>query len=107
MKVLFFFACLLVAASSSPSPRNALTCEICVDIVTDFDNWLTSDKTEAEIVDYIKQLCHTLGQLIAGFEATCNFLIESQLPGIIDDLVNSNLDPLTVCTSGALAGSCP
>jgi ATP/maltotriose-dependent transcriptional regulator MalT len=78
-----------------------------VDIVTDFDEWLTSDKTEQEIITFVEELCHAIGQLITGFEATCNALVEAQLPAIIDDLVNSNLDPLTVCTSGALMGSCP
>ena len=51
-----------------------------MDIVTDIDEWLTSDKTEQEIVDFVKELCHALGSIIPGFEATCNFLMESQLP---------------------------
>ena len=36
--------------------RNELTCEICVDIITDIDEWLTSDKTEQEIIDFISQV---------------------------------------------------
>merc|ERR1712018_947948 len=88
-----------------PWPRNELTCQICVDIVTDLDNWLTDDKTEQEIVDFVKQLCAAIGQLIPGFEATCDFLIESQLPSIIDGLVNDNLDPTTICTQ--VLGACP
>ncbi len=39
------------------------------------------------------QLCDVLDALIPGFGATCNFLIQSQLPGIIDGLVNDNLNP--------------
>merc|ERR1739845_77841 len=89
----------------APRPRNELTCQICVDIVTDLDNWLTDDKTEQEIVDFVKQLCAALGQLIPGFQATCDFLIESQLPSIIDGLVNDNLDPTTICTQ--TLGACP
>ena len=41
-------------------------------------------------MDFVKELCHALGQIIPGFEATCDFLIESQLPGIIDGLVPSH-----------------
>merc|ERR1719466_184833 len=104
MKTLLFLSFLILATTASLAPRNDLTCQICVDIITDLDNWLTSDKTEAEIVEYAKEICHALGQLIAGLEATCNFLMESQLPGIIDNLVHSKLD---VCTTGALGGSCP
>ena len=62
-----------------------------MDIVTDIDEWLTSDKTEQEIVDFVKELCHALGSIIPGFEATCNFLMESQLPGIIDGLVREGI----------------
>merc|ERR1739840_14515 len=105
MKVLLLLAALLGAALASPRTTNQLTCDICIDIVTDLDNWLTDDKTEQEIVDFVKQLCAALGQLIPGFEATWDFLIESQLPSIIDGLVNDNLDPTTICTQAL--GACP
>jgi hypothetical protein len=36
--------------------RNELTCDICVDIITDIDEWLTSDKTEQEIIDFVSQV---------------------------------------------------
>ncbi len=36
--------------------RNELTCDICIDIITDIDEWLTSDKTEQEIVDFVSQV---------------------------------------------------
>ena len=41
---------------SAPQTKNELTCEICIDIITDLDNWLTSDKTEQEIVDFMKEV---------------------------------------------------
>merc|ERR1712189_45729 len=91
MKVLLLISCLVMAAMAAPNTRNDLTCQICMDIVTDFDEWLTSDKTEQEIVDFVKEICHALGQ--------------AQLPALIDDLVNKNLDPLEVCTNGAFMGS--
>merc|ERR550534_808577 len=94
MKLLLLACALALAQGGAPRPRNDLTCQICADIV----NWLTEDKTEQEIVDFVKQLCAAIGQLIPGFEATCDFLIESQLPSIIDGLVNDNLDPTTICT---------
>ena len=45
-----------MAAMAAPNTRNDLTCQICMDIVTDFDEWLTSDKTEQEIVDFVKEV---------------------------------------------------
>merc|ERR1712080_630657 len=88
--VLLLASAFALSQGGAPMPRNELTCQICVDIVTDLDNWLTDDKTEQEIVKFVKQLCAAIGQLIPG--------IESQLPSIIDGLVNDNLDPTTTCT---------
>ena len=51
------------------------------------------------------QICAALGAIISGFEATCNLLVGSQLPGIIEGFVNDNLDPTQVCTE--IMGACP
>merc|ERR1711915_998037 len=69
------------------------------------DEFLTSETTENEIVAFVEQLCSALGQIIDGFEATCKFLVESQLPAIIEGLVNDNLKPDQICTD--LLGACP
>ena len=36
--------------------RNELTCDICVDVMTDLDEFITSDTTEEEIVNFVKQV---------------------------------------------------
>merc|ERR1712045_563446 len=97
--------CLVLCVSAIPQTRNELTCNICMDIMTDLDNFITSETTEQQIVDQIKEICKALGQIIDGFEATCNFLVSSQLPGIIDAFVHDNMDPTQVCTE--LFGACP
>ena len=51
------------------------------------------------------QLCAGLGQIIPNFEATCNFIIQSQIPALIDAFVHDNLDPTQVCTD--VFGACP
>merc|ERR1712192_386597 len=101
MKVAFFLLSALVASSIAvPKSRNGLTCSICIDIITDLDNFITSDTTEDQIVQFFKELCHTLGGLLgASIEEQCNALMESQLPAIIDGLVNDNLNPQQVCDS--------
>merc|ERR1711936_157353 len=78
-------SCLVL--SSLSAPKNALTCTICLDVVTDLDNFITSDTTEQQIVDPVKQFCAALGAILPQLEATCNGLVESQLPAIIDGLV--------------------
>ena len=54
MLKLLVVSCLLGLAVSMPQAKNELTCEICVDVITDLDNWLTSDATEQDIVDFVK-----------------------------------------------------
>merc|ERR1711881_17611 len=105
MKVLLVLDSLVLAASALVQPRNELTCSICMDIMQDLDDFITSDTTEQEIVDFIKQICHTLGQVIPNFEATCNFIVTSQLPAIIDAFVHDNMAPTQVCTS--MFAACP
>merc|ERR1712038_280974 len=105
MKIaLFLFTCILASVSSKPKDGNALTCAICIDLVTDIDEFLTSDTTEDQIVQFVEQLCKALGTILPAFEATCNALVESQLPAIIDGLVNDNLNPQEICTNIA---ACP
>merc|ERR1711972_1201141 len=85
--------------------KNDLTCSIWLDIITDLDNFITSDTTEDQIVAFAKEICHTLGSLLgASIEEQCNTLMETQLPTIIDGLVNDNLNPQQVCDS---IGMCP
>merc|ERR1712045_1019692 len=86
MKAALFLLSALVASSQAvPKSRNELTCSICIDIITDLDNFITSDTTEDQIVAFFKELCNTL--------------METQLPAIIDGLVNDNLNPQQVCDS--------
>merc|ERR1711928_14198 len=65
MKAAFFLLSALVATSLAvPKSRNELTCSICIDIITDLDNFITSDTTEDQIVQFAKELCHALGSLL-------------------------------------------
>merc|ERR1711953_375381 len=105
MKVLVILAAVILAVSAIPQTKNELTCSICVDIMTDLDEFITSDTTEQEIVAFVKQLCAAIGQLIDGFEATCNFIVGSQIPALIDAFVHDNLDPTQVCTD--IFAACP
>merc|ERR1712211_133700 len=95
MKLLLVLACVILAVSAIPQTKNELTCSICMDIMTDLDEFITSDTTEQEIVDFVKQICAALGQIIVG----------SQIPALIDAFVHDNLDPTQVCTQ--IFGACP
>merc|ERR1712112_141191 len=101
-----FFSSLLISSSLAlvqPLPREFqpetkdLLCDICIDVITDLDQWLTSDTTEDQIVEWIEQVCDLLSAFVP--EAICKSLIESQIPAIIDGLVNDNLNPQELCSS--------
>merc|ERR1711910_316281 len=96
MKVLLLLSMVLTTLSV---PTNDLTCSICVDVVTDLDNFITSDTTEQQIVEFVEQICSALGSILPDLEATCKALVEAQLPAIIDGLVEQNLNPQEVCNS--------
>merc|ERR1712059_202917 len=86
-------------------PQNELTCTLCTDIIGDLANYITDDTTEQQIVDFAKELCHLLGSVLgSAIEADCNAMFENNLPDIIDQIVNDNLDPAQVCNS---VGLCP
>ena len=57
-------ACVSLALAASSLPRtvteNDLTCDICVDVMTDIDDFITSDTTEQQLVDFIKQVIFSI-----------------------------------------------
>merc|ERR1711910_174499 len=113
-----FFSSMLISSSLAlvqPLPRDLLRdqgpepkdllCDICIDVITDLDQWLTSDSTEDQIVEWIEQVCDLLSALVP--EAICKSLIESQIPAIIDGLVSDNLNPQELCSSIGACSDAP
>merc|ERR1739848_718139 len=74
------------AASAHPEPKDLL-CDICLDVVTDLDNWITSETTLNEIVHFMEGLCRALGQILSDLEEMCISLMED------------NLSPAEVCAN--------
>merc|ERR1712192_257486 len=105
MKVLVLLTTLVVAISALglgelPQEKDLL-CDICQDIVTYLADFLTSDPTEAQITEWVKAICHSLGEILnrPDLETTCNLILTAEIPAIIDQIVEQNLDPATVCTN--------
>merc|ERR1711878_194671 len=94
----------LAGASQSRGQEKSLLCDVCVDVVTDIDEFLTSDTTIDEILKFVEGICHALGAIDPTLEALCVSLVEAQLPEIITGLVEDNLNPSEVCSS---IGACP
>merc|ERR1711953_534067 len=89
----------LAGASQSRGQEKSLLCDVCVDVVTDIDEFLTSDTTIDEILKFVEEICHALGAIDPTLEALCVSLVEAQLPDIINGLVNDNLNPAEVCSA--------
>merc|ERR1719427_2351713 len=89
--------CLGALVQASRDLIDDLLCNVCLDVVTDLDEWLTSDATEGEIIHFMESLCTALGAILQDLEDICIDLMESELPAIIEGLVEDNLDPATVC----------
>merc|ERR1712211_40156 len=101
-KLAITLVCLIGFSQATPTREvrtktKDLLCDICVDVVTDLDNWITSDSTMDEIIDFVENLCSLFGAIDPALETLCDTLIESQLPEIINGLVNDNLNPQEVC----------
>ena len=100
----FLLALLFLAgASQARGQEKGLLCDVCVDVVTDLDNFLTSDTTIDEILKFVEEICHALGAIDPTLETLCVSLVEAQLPEIIQGLVEDNLNPSEVC---AAIGAC-
>merc|ERR1719226_459320 len=99
MKFALLISAFVASALAAPKTTNELTCNICDDVITDAT-------TEDQIIAFFKEICHTLGSIMGSpaLEAECNAMFETNLPQIIEDLVNNNLDPMTICTN---IGACP
>merc|ERR1739842_24036 len=95
--ILTVFSIFSLSLGGLQRPRNELTCDICVDIVTDIDEFITSETTEQEILDFFNQICQALDQLIPGFSETCSGFLYNNGPGIIESIVHENLNPQEIC----------
>merc|ERR1712186_322633 len=105
-KVLSLLLLLALTQAANNQPKDLL-CDICIDVVTDFDEWLTSDQTMDDIIHFVEGLCEALGAIDPTLETLCKSLIEAQLPDIINGLVNDNLNPAEVCASIGVCYSPP
>ena len=72
--------------------------------VTQFDAFLTSDPTEAQITEWVKAICHTLAEVQTNkqtnnifnlicqilnrpdLEITCNLILTAEIPALIGNL---------------------
>merc|ERR1711884_163020 len=104
----------LALASASALPKSAKTsparlsyrqamkakgigCDICTLVVTEIDKLIVADQTMDELVVLVEGLCSAIDGLFPGAGATCNALVETYLPQIVEGLVNNQLSPASVC----------
>merc|ERR1719213_1450852 len=93
-KLLSLLLLLGLTQAANNQPKDLL-CDICIDVV----EWLTSNQTMDDIIHFVEGLCTALGAIDPTLEVLCKSMIESQLPDIINGLVEENLNPSEVCAS--------
>merc|ERR1712117_998653 len=57
MKFALLISALVASALAAPKTKNELTCTICV-------NFITDTTTEDQIVQFFKEICHTMGTVM-------------------------------------------
>merc|ERR1712066_397708 len=79
MKFALLISAFVASTFAAPKANNALTCNICVDVITDIDNFITDTTTEDQIVAFFKEICHTLGSVMGSptLEAECNAMLRT------------------------------
>ena len=71
---------------------------------TKIDKLIVADQTLDQLIELVEELCSGIDGLFPGAGATCNALVETYLPQIIEGLVNNQLSPASVCATLTL---CP
>ena len=78
---------------------SSASCDLCIAVVTGLEDYITDDTTMDQILEKVEEICKTLGAL----EGLCIQTIESYLPGIIEGILDGQLNPDQIC---ALIGLC-
>merc|ERR1711951_315328 len=95
----WIFLLLSVSVQSAVAvKRDSLQCSLCVDIVTDLENWVTSDTTEDQKSDWISGVCDLISVISQDLENTCSLVLHAEIPVIIEDII-SGLNPNQICNS--------
>jgi len=91
MKSLFIVLFALLALSTSTvKAQECATCELVVQFI---EQWVESNATDAEILQYLDTIC----SLFPGYQSTCDSIAEQGLAQIIA-WINQNETPTQICT---------
>ena len=107
MKIILLYTFLAVSTFAEVVPSEKIdnpTCEICKFIVNEIDKVILDGATIDDILAAMEQICGPLDSIIPGATHICELLMETQLPELIDLIVNNNLNPEVFCHS---LGLCP
>ncbi|GIQ82653.1 saposin [Kipferlia bialata] len=101
LAVLYSAAALLVVPGGVQGPSE---CAVCNLLVSQLDDFLDSNKTVDEIVEFLDSAC---SYLPSSLEQECDVLVEAYIPDIMDYLVANDLDPKDLCSFLGLCRSAP
>merc|ERR1712018_95571 len=117
--IIAIFLCGLAMASALPASKQrsipmtyrqalkakTIQCDICTFIVTEIDHILVTDEVTDALIQQVEALCASLDNVFPGAGASCNAIVETYLPQIIEGLVNNQLSPAAVCQALTLCSA--
>ena len=83
----------------------SIQCDICTFVVTEIDKILVNDEVTDALIQEVEKLCTSLDNVFPGAGASCNAIVETYLPQIIQGLVNNQLSPSAVCQALTLCSA--
>ena len=92
----------IVAVQASPLQKSEKpkdwACDVCLYVVREVDKYLANQATIDQILTIADQVCDLIGdQLPFGGVAGCKIYMQTQIPGIIQNLVENQLSPEAIC----------
>ena len=82
--------------SKSENPKD-FACDVCLYVVNEIDKYLAQEATIEEIMKFVYQLCDLIGDQFPGGAESCKIVLQTQIPVIIEQLINNQLSPEQIC----------
>merc|ERR1711881_196262 len=83
----------------------SIQCDICTFVVTEIDKIIVNDQVTDALIQEVEKLCTSLDNIFPGAGASCNAIVETYLPQIVEGLVNNQLSPSAVCQALTLCSA--
>ena len=82
--------------SKSEKPKD-FACDVCLYVVNEIDKYLAQEPTIEQIMKLVYRICDLIGDQFPGGAESCKIVLQTQIPVIIEQLINNQLSPEEIC----------